>query len=219
MRFSILHLLIITLVVATLVFWQTYVPKTKWEKMSVHDAIARLKAATEKHHPDVKLELKGLSPARIKQLRKSMPDAPEQLFQLMEHFDFASHQLLDPLTPLPPEEMRAQIQIDYWKDVIGGTLDGWSPDKQLCCKSDQLWRKKWIPIGEMNGEPWFIDMDPAENGIPGQIVSTTTDGFGLSIEAYSLAHLIDRMAEKFELGESPHDEYVIFDYRELPPPR
>ncbi len=194
-------------------------PRTKWEKMSVHDAIARLEVATKKHHPNIKLGIDGISQTEIDELRKSIPHAPEQLFDLFEHYDFASHQLLYPLDPLRADQMKPQIQIDYFEDMVGGEVDGWTPDKLRCCKADKLWREKWIPIGKINGDPWFIDMDPTENGVPGQIVSVTTDGFGLAVKAYSLAHLLDRMAEKFENGESYQGEYSLFDNQELPPPR
>ena len=89
--------------------------------MNVPDAFCRLIDAIKKHHPDFPLpeKIDGVSPSSLKSIRASMPSAPEQLFELFEHFDFECVNLFSPLCLLAPAVMQDRVaaQIEFYADV------------------------------------------------------------------------------------------------------
>ncbi len=214
-RFSIFHLLLFTLLVGMFLAFKTN-PKSKWEKMSVRQAYDHLEKTIKKYDPKFDWNASPASPETIARLRKELPDAPRQFFELLEICDYTACGLFSPidLTPLHKLKDGTQVQMDFFYGN-GFQHEGWVPDKYGICKSEKHWRKGWIPLGDFNGDPIFIDMDPSETGIPGQIVSIQTDGWYLDPQAYSIAHWLYRIAEKVE-KDKEFDGFA-FVYHPMPP--
>ena len=152
-----------------------------------------------------------------------MPSAPEQLFELFEHFDFECVNLFSPLCLLAPAVMQDRVaaQIEFYADVdsmLDEAWSGWADSTHRCCRLDLSWRTKWVPLGDFNGDTMFIDMDPADAGVAGQVVLAQEDGKFLGVVGYSIAHWLNRIAENVENGETAGD-YSIFVYTKLPVPK
>ena len=192
--------------------------------MNVPDSFRRLIDAIRKHHPDFPLpeKIDGVSPSDLKSILANMPGAPEQLFELFEQFDFECVNLFRPLYLLAPAVMQNKVaaQIEFYADVdsmLEEAWSGWAGSTHRCCRLDLSWRTEWIPIGDFNGDTVFIDMDPAEAGVAGQVVSVQEDGKFLEVFGYSIAHWLNRIAENIENGETAGD-YSVFVYTKLPVP-
>ena len=168
MRYSILSLLILTSVIAGGLAMNRPKP-SKWETMSVKDAIERLESTIQKYEPEFKFKTQPLPADQIAKLKRELHDAPRQYFELLEIMDYESARLFPLWRPVAYEELKDASKKAEDFHVANSTTEGWRPDKFGCCKSDKIWRKKWLPIVYVNGNEVFIDMDPSENGIPGQI--------------------------------------------------
>ena len=216
-RFSILQLLLLTLLVGSILAYKLN-PKTKWEKMSVRDAFDHLEMTIKKYDPTFKPNTKPTPPEQIAQLRKELPDAPEQFFELLKFCDYTKCNLFDPIDVMALDDLKnaSKAESDFF-DSLGLEHEGWYPDKHGCVKPENHWREKWIPIGDFNGDPVFIDMDPTKKGIPGQIVRIHTDGWSVGVEAYSIAHWLELMAVQIE--NDKQFDGSAFTYHELPAPR
>ena len=223
-RFSLLRLVIIVLAIANaLVIARPQ--KNRWEKMSVSKSLDRLVVAIRKHHPEVKMpeQLTGIGGAELKQIRAELPDAPDQLFELLQRFDFECAALFDLDVHAPIEfSKNVQRQLKFYEEADGmleGNLSGWTSSSHGCCKLDRSWREGWIPFGSSNGDSMFIDMDPADKGIAGQIVAVHEDGKYLTVKGYSLAHWLERVAENVESGNTSDSfGYTIYLPDRIDPP-
>ena len=223
MKFSIWHLLLVTLIIAVVIACSIE-PRNRWEKMNVKDSLDRLTTAIRKHYPERKLSpVVPMAPAELARLEKQLPMAPRQLFELFELYDFRRPNIFSSFTPISPSDMQDSIdgQIGFYEEYIGPLADNpWTSCNGDYCKLNMAWRKKWIPLGlDFGGDMFFIDMDPAEGGIAGQIVSTNEDGWYLTVHAYSLAHWMGRIAENIENGRTRSGGYSCKVYGELPNPK
>lgn len=221
MRFSIRHILLLMVAASIGLTIAYHRPQTKWEKMSVKESLDRLLAALREKHPELDLNIQGLSPSEIDEIRKAVPEAHPQFFELLQYYDFTLSDVFFPIEfyQLKDTKQRIQHEIDSYESIGYGDSK-WIPTQSSarCCRHDKMWREKWLPIGVFNGDTLFIDMDPAEDGVPGQIVSIQIDGWCLNVHGYSFAHWLNRIAENVEQGKTgPHD-YLPFVYDKLPPP-
>lgn len=218
MRYSILSLLILTSVVAGGLAMNLPKP-TKWETMSVKDAIERLETTIQKYEPGFQFKTQPLPADQIAKLKRELPDAPSQYFELLEIMDYETARLFPLWPPIAYGELKDASKKAEDFHVANSTTEGWRPDKFGCCKPDKIWRKKWLPIVYVNGNEVFIDMDPSENGIPGQIAIVEEDGWYIKILGYSIAHWLHRMADQVEADGQYDGHPPMFCYEQLPPPR
>lgn len=222
-RYSIIQLIIATgLVCFVLATWGVQ-PRSKWERMDVGKSFQRLKEVVDTHASRGSgLGFSSSVPkAEIDKARKLVGDAPKQLFELIEICDYSTSGFFNEIEPVSVLQIPRYRKQEGWtqRNDAGPTFDGWNCDTYGCCKLDQPWRDGWIPIGNIHGHTIFIDMDPTERGIRGQVVELSIDWWQPNVLGYSIAHWLERAAEQGEkhpdfLGPMIYDEFV-----KLPPPR
>ena len=79
------------------------------------------------------------------------------------------------------------------------------PNGPVC--GDEWWRLKWIPFcGDGGGNHLCIDMEPADGGTPGQVITLWHDEPARNLIAPSLTGFIEIIAEDFEDGALIWDE-------------
>ena len=97
------------------------------------------------------------------------------------------------------------------------TLPGISPatdvaagmrwNAQSCIKGDEWWRLPWIPFcGDGGGNHLCVDMEPAEGGINGQVITMWHNDARRELIAKSLTEFIEIIAGDFERGALIWDE-------------
>ena len=217
MRFSILSLLVVTFVIAG-GFALTRPKPNKWESMSVKAAVERLETTIQKYEPEFKFTAQPLPAAQIAKLKRELPDAPQQFFELLEISDYQSSKLFSIWETVPYDELKdASEKTQARYNSLGFGWEGWHGTNSPCCQADKFWRDKWLPIGDVNGNEVFIDMDPTEDGIPGQIVIVQTDGWYMSLMGYSIAHWLHRIADQIEAdGQYARSAFI---HQPMPPVR
>ncbi len=184
-------------------------------QISIVEALGLLNQTLTKHHPELVIANPGVETATIESIREQAPCLPEQFFELISICDYSKSKFFQCINPTPLDRIStaARSQIDFFSD-LGIDVD-WFSDKHDCCRTDMKWREGWVPIGEINGDPIFLDMDPAPNGFKGQVVMSDSDGWQLSLQGYSLAHWLTRSSEWIDLEPAYYDPLV---FSEMPPP-
>ncbi|HMU74167.1 MAG TPA: SMI1/KNR4 family protein [Elusimicrobiota bacterium] len=65
---------------------------------------------------------------------------------------------------------------------------------------------RWIPIADSNGDVfWFVDLDPAPGGTPGQVIEVDPEGTTWEVLSPSLADHLTRYADALEKGDYTAD--------------
>lgn len=182
----------------------------------------RLLEALVKHHPEwpIAKPLIGLSDESLKTVKAVGEVCPTGLVDFLRLYDFKCCQLFPFFDAWRPVEYEARIAeiIEHFKEAnsfFEGSFIGWTSSTLESCKLDQDWRKSWIPIGWNNADYVFVDMDPADSGVAGQIVTTNIDGKYLSVIASSFTHLLDRVSEIVEEGQLEEPDYRYFFPRSI----
>ncbi len=192
--------------------------------MKVKAALDRLVSAIKKTYPQYAMPetITGLPQEEIDQLYVSLPFASDELEELFAIYDFACVNLFPPYYLAAPDEMAATIdtQIVYY-DEVEELMDrdrvGWVSSTHNVCKTDQSWRNKWIPLGTYQKDTIFLDMDPAEGGVAGQVVASHERKQTLELLGYSLAHWMERIANHLE-NEKPGKRYACSIESEIEAP-
>ena len=179
-------------------------------KDSLNDLLRTLK----EQHPDwdVPTTLTGLGEEAILDIRSALPVVPNELLELLGLYDFNCCCLFPFSETFSPIEyaMRIDALVQFYNDsnsIFQDSFQGWTSSTLESCKLDRSWRRNWIPIGEFNGDHMFVDMDPSDRGVLGQIVETHEDGKYLSVIASSFSHLLDRIATNVKNGETKESGY------------
>ena len=191
--------------------------KTKWEKQNVADSVGLLRAVLRNHHPDLCWSIGPAGEKQLRQLRKELQTAPPQLFDLLGIFDYSDTKFFSYIDPISLKQLgsASKRQLDFYNEFapLNDGEDGWMPDQYNCCQTDKRWRLDWLPFAEIDGDPIFFDMAPSKYGILGQVVRADSDGWGLDIQGYSIAHWIKRIAENIQSEPA----YPLV-FTPLPPP-
>ena len=180
----------------------------------LEDSLNGLLKILVEHHPewDVANPLSGLKEETVSEIRTALPFVSNELPELLGLYDFKCCCLFPFFDAFAPSEYAVRIQslIQFYtsaNSIFQDAFQGWTSSTLDSCKLDRSWRTNWIPIGEFNGDHLFIDMDPSEHGIPGQIVETHEDGKYLAVIASSISHLLDRVASNVKNGETRDSGY------------
>jgi cell wall assembly regulator SMI1 len=80
-------------------------------------------------------------------------------------------------------------------------------------KDDEWWRLRWIPFcGDHAGNHLCVDMDPAEGGNSGQVITMWHDDARRELIAKSLTEYIEIIASDFERGALIwHEELGVYE--------
>ncbi len=177
-------------------------------------SLQRLAATLEQHHPEwhVAKPLQGLAPAELKTAFADMAVSPIELIAFLELYDFNCCRILPFFDEFRPAEYADRVShiIAQYEDastIFESSFVGWTSSTLGSCKLDKCWRRSWIPIGENNGDYFFIDMEPTHLGLAGQVVRTSETGKYLSVIASSLRHLLDRISSAVENGKTAESRY------------
>jgi cell wall assembly regulator SMI1 len=106
----------------------------------------------------------------------------------------------------------AQRIVDEWKCWEGLYHTQFKPEKYDCepagpIQGDEWWRLRWIPFcGDGGGNHLCVDMDPADGGRVGQVITMWHDQADRKIVADTLTEFIEIIAQDFEDGELTWDE-------------
>ena len=180
----------------------------------IEDSLSGLVNVLAEHHPDwfISTPLTGLSDKAVSEIRSALPVGSNELMEFLSLYDFKCCDLFPFFDSFPPDEFAKKITalVQFYNDansVFQESFEGWTSSTLESCKLDSSWRQNWIPIGENNGDYVFVDMDPSELGVPGQIVESHEDGKYLSVIASSFSHLLDRITEKVKEGETQDSGY------------
>ena len=112
---------------------------------------------------------------------------------------------------LPLNNILSQLQI--WKKIIdSGAISGIRSEPELGVKND-WYNLNWIPItSDGSGNHLCMDLDPAEGGRIGQIITVEHDSPERFIVAPSFEDWIQNIVNEFKDGEYKFDKYCgIFE--------
>jgi cell wall assembly regulator SMI1 len=96
--------------------------------------------------------------------------------------------------------------VDEWKIWEDLYRTQFKPENYSCepaglIKGDEWWRMRWIPFcGDGGGNHLCVDMDPAEGGVIGQVITMWHDDPSRTVVATSLTKYIEMIADEFERG-------------------
>ena len=193
--------------------------RSHWQEQIVADSVALLNSVLLKHHPELIWDVGPPSKNEMEKLRQGFQKAPEQFFELLTIFDYTNTEFFSYINPIALDDLANACgkQFDFYAEFapVDDGDEGWIADQHNCCRTDKRWRDDWLPFAEIDGDPIFLDMNPLENGIPGQVVSAHSDGWSLVIQGYSIAHWLNRIAENIELEPALARPWVFTPF---PPP-
>lgn len=100
--------------------------------------------------------------------------------------------------------------IDEWKlwegALDGGDFEGSSSEPQDGIK-DNWWNKRWVPFTDNgSGDHCCLDLDPAESGTAGQIITMRHDSAERELLSPSLADWFESYVERLLLGDFVYSE-------------
>jgi len=189
--------------------WSVNRPAQTMERLA--HSLNRLLKALVKHHPEwpVAKPLIGLSDDDSETVKSIGDVCPTGLVDFLKLYDFKCCQLFPFFDAWCPTEYAAKIAeiIEDFSFAFEDGFVGWTSSTLESCKLDQDWRTTWIPIGWNNADYVFVDMEPADSGVVGQIVEAQMDGKYLSVIASSFTHLLDRVSEIVEDGQLEESDY------------
>jgi cell wall assembly regulator SMI1 len=120
------------------------------------------------------------------------------------------------------ELFSAERIVDEWKVWEDLYRTQFKPENYACepvgpIRGDEWWRLAWIPFcGDGGGNHLCIDMEPADGGTVGQVITMWHDDPRREFIAASLTDFIARIAQDFERGELTWDDEMGGIY-ETPP--
>ena len=97
---------------------------------------------------------------------------------------------------------RIKDEWEVWKGLLdGGDFEGSGSEPDTGIKPD-WWNEKWIPLTYDGwGNHYCLDLDPAEGGSVGQIITMWHDDVPRELLAGSFREWLKRFADKLEAGE------------------
>ncbi len=156
--------------------------------------------------------LSGTSHTELEAARVALDVGEIELFEFLKLYDFDCCQLFPFIEQFRAVEMAAKrssifAMYDDANSTFEEAFTGWTSSTLESCKLDQSWRKSWIPIGQANANFVFVDLEPSNSGVVGQIVETSEDGRYLTVIASSFTHLLDRIRAVIENDEASDADY------------
>lgn len=175
------------------------------------EAWARYVAAIKRTRPDFgEMFEAGASDSAVAAAEQAIGRAfPADLRHLLSRHDGGK----DGLFVLPGWELFSAARIvDEWKIWEELRRNQFVPEGVDCepegpAKGDEWWRLGWIPFcGDGGGNHLCVDMDPAEGGTPGQVITMWHDDSGREVIDASLTDLMETIADDADEGELVWDE-------------
>jgi len=173
-------------------------------------AWARYLAAGARVHPQFKSYLAaGASEAEISASEQAVAcEFPADLRYLL-----TLHNGSNLYQVLPGWELFSADRIsDEWSVWSELYDDQFKPDGYDCAptgpiRGDEWWRLRWIPFcGDGGGNHLCVDMEPADGGAVGQVITMWHDAPNRDVAAMSLTELIEKLADDLEAGVLTWDE-------------
>jgi cell wall assembly regulator SMI1 len=132
--------------------------------------------------------------------------------------------LVDDVNAVESEALRRlndrvqSMQVDGWhfldssaSAMLGEQMVGnlqYLPDRNLVERDavdrgvrPEYWNEKWIPVFSIEHGLLCIDLDPAPEGVEGQMIRVSVDGGDRRLVARSISDFCRRVVEAYEAGE------------------
>ncbi len=160
---------------------------------------------------DAEIELVPSSKLEIEKLRARLPVFPESLASYLAIF-CGDSRLLHPFWLMGAKGILASYEILL--SLNPGEYPTFIFEEPFPFRFDKFWREKWIPIAELNNEDFFfIDMDPGEGGVIGQI--GLVQELELCLVADSLENWFSGVREKIVPpleGENEWEDQIWYEW-------
>jgi cell wall assembly regulator SMI1 len=183
---------------------------TEFDPKRLENAWARYIAkATEAHTPFTTYLKDGATTNQIGSAERAVScEFPADLRQLLSlHNGSAEYHVLPGWELFSAERIADEWKV--WEDLYRTQL---KPENYHCeprgpIKGDEWWRLRWIPFcGDGGGNHLCVDMEPAEGGVRGQVITMWHDDARRELIANSLTEFIEIIADDFQRGALTWDE-------------
>ena len=169
----------------------------------------RYTEALAKQHPAFKSYFApGATAAQIDEVERTIGCAlPPDSRHLLSVHNGAEAQVLPGWEMFSTQRIVDEWRI--WEDLYQTefNLYGYDCEPVGPVRGDEWWRLKWIPLtGDGGGNHLCADMEPAEGGDVGQIITMWHDDATRAVVAQSLTAFIEMIADKVDSGELHWDD-------------
>lgn len=191
---------------------EIYVNKEKWAMKKTFEIFC---AGIKEIYPKVKLEQEMVSEQHILEIEQQMKvhfnDELKQWFQIIGEANFALKGFLSGMEIYSIDEMfddwKSWREFDKDKELNNPIYYSSNPEGAIKC---QYTNPNWIPLGHDYSSNYIgVDLDPAANGVIGQIIDFGRDEDDKKVIAKSIKEYLLLLIENQDKMEIIDEDYYI----------